>query len=449
MKQFFLTVLGVFTGLILFVVVVPVVLLTVAIAGASKPTTPATMVLELDLREGISDQPSTNPFAAFGGSSLSVTQVVDGLAQAQEDAGVKAVLVRLPESGMTPASADELRQAIRRFRASGKPVIAHSQGFAPAGAVMSTYMVGASASELWMQNTAGFQATGFSADSLFLGRAFDKYGVRADFEQRYEYKNAVNEYTQSDYTPAHREAMTAWMTSLYDSALANAAQDRKTTSAALKTVIEAGPYSAEQALANKLIDKIGQVEEAEAEIKRRAGKGAEIVGRVEPLPAVVQTILVLVGCRRLVVDVHVELQSLLDIDNPGGEWSDRDGAVVDPADPAVWGKSGAGAVDRCSWSALCVSWHVPGNASWRSASEEEITGPVADCPVADSPQRDPYPPASEERQTTERKCPSGGSAGHFRRDRHNTPVGWYIRYNYPAWRQSKTWISFDFARKGA
>ena len=119
MKQFFLTVLGVFTGLILFVVVVPVVLLTVAIAGASKPTTPATMVLELDLREGISDQPSTNPFAAFGGSSLSVTQVVDGLAQAQEDAGVKAVLVRLPESGMTPASADELRQAIRRFRESG------------------------------------------------------------------------------------------------------------------------------------------------------------------------------------------------------------------------------------------------------------------------------------------------------------------------------------------
>ena len=61
MKQFFLTVLGVFTGLILFVVVIPVVLLTVAIASSSKPTAPATSVLELDLREGVSDQPSTNP----------------------------------------------------------------------------------------------------------------------------------------------------------------------------------------------------------------------------------------------------------------------------------------------------------------------------------------------------------------------------------------------------
>ncbi|QSF55432.1 signal peptide peptidase SppA [Brevundimonas fontaquae] len=277
MKQFFLTVLGVFTGLILFVVVIPVVLLTVAVASSSKPTTPATTVLELDLRGGVSDQPSSNPFAAFGSSGLALTDVVDGLHQAQGDSSVKALLIRLPESGMTPATADELRQAIHRFRNAGKPVIAHSQGFAPSGAVMSTYMVGASASELWMQNTAGFQATGFSADSLFLGRAFQKYGVKPEFEQRYEYKNAVNEYTQSDYTGPHREAMTAWMTSIYDTALANAAKDRKTTAPALKTVIEAGPYSAEQALSNRLIDKVGQVEEAEIAIKTRAGKGAKIV----------------------------------------------------------------------------------------------------------------------------------------------------------------------------
>ncbi|RZJ87721.1 MAG: signal peptide peptidase SppA, partial [Brevundimonas sp.] len=184
---------------------------------------------------------------------------------------------RLPEGGMTPASADEVRQAIRRFRAAGKPVLAHSQGFQPSGAVMSSYMVGASASELWMQNTASFQATGFSSDQIFLGRAFEKYGVRADFEQRYEYKNAVNEYTQSDFTAAHREAMTAWMTSIYDTALASAAGDRKMTPAALKTVIEAGPYTAEQARAARLIDKVGQVEEVEAEVKRRAGRGAEII----------------------------------------------------------------------------------------------------------------------------------------------------------------------------
>ena len=277
MKQFFLTVLGVFTGLILFVVVLPIVLITVAAASSSRPAMPANAVLELDLREGLTDQTPTNPLTLFGGSGLSVIQVVDTLAQAEKDNRIKALLVRLPEAGMTPASADEIRQAIRRFRAAGKPVIAHSQGFLPVGTVISSYMVGASASELWMQNTANFQASGFAADEIFLGRAFERYGVRAEFEQRYEYKNAVNQFTQSDFTEPHREAMTAWMTSIYDSAIANAAQDRRVTPAALKTTIEAGPYSARQALSLKLIDKIGQVEEAETEAKRRAGRGADIV----------------------------------------------------------------------------------------------------------------------------------------------------------------------------
>ena len=279
MKQFFLTVLGVFTGLILFLVVVPVVLVVLAVgaASSSKPATPVNAVLELDLRSGLRDQDSSNPFASFGGSSLSVMKIVDTLAQAEKDSSVKVLLLRLPEMGLTPAAADEIRQAVIRFKGSNKTVIAHSQGFMPIGTVISAYMVGASASELWMQNTASFQAAGFSTDEIFLGRAFEKYGVRAEFEQRYEYKNAVNQYTQSDFTAPHREAMTAWMTSIYDSAIANAATDRKIAPAALKTVIEAGPYSAQQALSARLIDKIGQVEEAENAALQRAGKGAKIV----------------------------------------------------------------------------------------------------------------------------------------------------------------------------
>ena len=278
MKQFFLTVLGVFAGLFLFLVVVPFILITVAISSAStKEPTPSHTVLELDLREGITDQTPTNPFAAFGGSGLSTLQVVDTLAQAETDNRVKALLIRLPEGGITPAAADEIRQAVRRFRRSGKVVIAHSQGFQPVGTAVSSYMIGASASELWMQNTAAFQLAGFSADGVFLGRAFAKYGVTPQFEQRYEYKNAVNEYTESDYTPAHREAMTAWMTSIYTSALANAAQDRKLTPRALRTTIEAGPYSSAEARQRRLIDRIGQVEDAQNEAKRRAGRNAEIV----------------------------------------------------------------------------------------------------------------------------------------------------------------------------
>ena len=279
MKQFFLTMLGVFAGLVAFFVILPIVaIFFIAIAASTaKPATPSEVVLELDLRQGLTDQPAVNPFAALGGSSLSVLDVVDALAQAEKDGSVKVLLIRAAEGGMTPAAADEVRQAIQRFRASGKTVIAHSQGFSPIGAVISSYMVASSADELWLQDTASFQVTGLASEGLFLGRAFEKYGIQPQFEQRYEYKNAVNELTQSDFTPAHREAQLSWMGSIYGSALAQIAADRKIEPAALQAAIEAGPYSADQALSLKLVDKIGEVEEAEKAAKTLAGKDATIV----------------------------------------------------------------------------------------------------------------------------------------------------------------------------
>ncbi len=178
---------------------------------------------------------------------------------------------------MEPGLADELRLAIKHFRTSGKPVIAHSQGLYPSGVVSSTYMLGASADELWMQAGSSFQVTGLANEDIFFKRFFDKYGIKADYEQRYEYKNAVNGYLFDNYTPAHREAQLSWLGSVYANGLGQAAADRKTDPAALRRTIEAGPYLAEEALRLKLIDKLGQEHDAEADLLKRAGDGAQVV----------------------------------------------------------------------------------------------------------------------------------------------------------------------------
>src|SRR6202012_3839329 len=97
--------------------------------------------------------------------------------------------IRLPEGGLSPAAADEIRVAVKAFRAAGKPVIAHSQGLYPSGEPVSSYMVGAASGDLWMQPASSLQAVGSATEEMFLKHAFDKYGVTADYQQRYEYKN--------------------------------------------------------------------------------------------------------------------------------------------------------------------------------------------------------------------------------------------------------------------
>lgn len=277
MKQFLITTAGVFVGLVLFLIGVPFLLIVMA-AGAAKPApTPAVSVLELDLRDPISDQDPTNPLAGLGRRSLSVMSVIETLDRAGKDGKVKAVLLRLPEGGIQPAAADEIRDALKKFRAAGKPVYAHSQGLYAAGVITSTYMLGAAADELWMQPGASFQVTGLATDDVFFKRAFDKYGVKAEYEQRYEYKNAVNPYLQSDYTPAHKESQLSWMGAIYGRSIATAALDRKKDPQTIFKTIEAGPYLAEDALQKGLIDKLGQVEEVQKAALAKAGKGAELV----------------------------------------------------------------------------------------------------------------------------------------------------------------------------
>ena len=280
MKQFFITVGGVFAGLLLFGAFVVFSLFGLLASSATSASERAQLhhptVLELDLRSGLTDQdPAVASFLSPG--KLSVMRIIATLRHAESDDRVKSVLVRLPEGGIAPAQADELRLAFIHFRRAGKPIMAHSQGLYPSGLVISTYELAAATGEIWMQSDAAFEATGISTSELFLKRAFDKYGIKADYEQRYEYKNAVNPYLHDDYTPAHREATLSWMGAVFDNALSQAAKDRKLDATSLKAVIQGGPYSAPQAVEKRLIDKLGQVHDAEIALKDRAGDGTQIV----------------------------------------------------------------------------------------------------------------------------------------------------------------------------
>lgn len=275
MKQFFITVAGVFVGLVLFMIAVPVALISMA-AASGPPALPGRVVLNLDLREGLSDQDQPG-FLGLGGSSMSVMSLVEALRRAETDDKVRGVFVRLPEGAMEPAAADELRLAFERLKKAGKTITIHSQGLYPDSTVISTYELAASGSRLWMQPNASFQVTGIGAEEVFFRRFFDRWQVHPEFEQRAEYKNYVNPYLYSDFTPAHREAELGWLTSIYESAINAAAAGRRLDPAQLRTALEAGPYSAPDALAHKLIDQLGQVKEAEDAALKAAGDGARLV----------------------------------------------------------------------------------------------------------------------------------------------------------------------------
>lgn len=277
MRQFLITLAGVFCGLLLFFVGLPLLVVSLVASSARPAPPPAASVIALDLRGGLTDQEATTPLAFLNGHSLSVVGIVRTLARAAQDPSVKGLLIRLPEGGMPPAQADEIRRAVKAFRASGKLAIAYSQGIYASGVSTATYMLGASADQFWMQPGAPLQSTGIASEDLFLKNFFDKYGISADFQQREQYKTAINPLLYSDYTPAHREEDLGWMNSVYDTELTTAAQDRGLDPAAVKAALASGPLSAEDAKAKRLIDQVGGLPAAVAALGARAGAGAKLI----------------------------------------------------------------------------------------------------------------------------------------------------------------------------
>src|ERR1043165_9767580 len=100
MKHFLLTVAGVFVGLALFFIALPVVVVGLATAaGRPAPVSDRTVLL-LDLRGRLPDQTPQSPLFGLAGRTNSVMSVVRSHRAAEHDDRVKALMVRLPEGGL-------------------------------------------------------------------------------------------------------------------------------------------------------------------------------------------------------------------------------------------------------------------------------------------------------------------------------------------------------------
>ena len=269
MRHFFLTILGTIIGIFLFfflfIVVIMMIGATASIGQGSKKS--SEYVLTLDLRSPLQDHASGN--ALFGQQPNSVVHTVRALNSAKDDNAVKGLFIRANEWGMVPASAEEIRLAIKDFKDSGKFVVTHSQGFM--GTSVMPYMAVSASDEIWQQASSDFSVAGIRSETGFYGGVFEKYDAQAQFEQFHEYKSAANVYTQSDFTEPHREATTSYLTSLYNTAVSHIARDRGLSEAEVKSFLTAAPHSAEAALEAGYTDKLGHYQTAMDYVQEKAG----------------------------------------------------------------------------------------------------------------------------------------------------------------------------------
>ena len=269
MRHFLGTVLGTVVGIFAFFFVSFLILMAFGVvSGISASLKPKTNhVLYLDLRKSMLDHDAGA--SLFSEPRQSVVTTVRALNRAKTDRTIKGLFIRADSLGIAPASAEELRRAVLDFKDSGKFVISHAQGF-ESPSILPFQAISAS-DEIWLQDTSNFAVAGLRSETEFYGGVFEKFDVKPQFEQFHEYKNAVNRYIKTDFTDEHREATTSYLTSIFDSAVAQISEDRQLEIAAVTRILQSAPHSAESAKEMGMVDKLGHLETAREYVRKKAG----------------------------------------------------------------------------------------------------------------------------------------------------------------------------------
>jgi protease-4 len=247
-------------------------------AVSSRPTLPDTIILTADLDKGLAAGAAADPLSdlLFGGKPT-LRGFLDALERAGDDSRVKALYVHLGADTLALATAQEVRDAIRVFRAKGKIAIAFSESFGEFGPGTRPYYTATAFDEIWLQPLGAIGLIGLHTEIPFFRNTLDWLGIQPSFAHREQYKTAMNSLTETAMTPPQREEIESLLGDMSGQIVRGIAAGRNLSEDQVRGLIDRGPLFADEAKQEKLIDRIGYRDQALARVRQRAGSGAELV----------------------------------------------------------------------------------------------------------------------------------------------------------------------------
>ncbi|MGD9720260.1 MAG: signal peptide peptidase SppA [Pirellulales bacterium] len=198
----------------------------------------------------------------FGGSTVGGDTIVQAMRQAENDAKVKAIVLRVDSPGGSALASDLIWREVTN---SKKPVIVSMGDIAASGG----YYVSMGADKIFVEPGTLTGSIGVVGGKLALHGLFDWIGISTETISRG--KNSGTFSMNDGFTESQREAVKRLMLDIYKQFTSKAAEGRKMELAKLESLAAGRLFSGRMAVANGLADKLGTLDDAVAEAKNMAG----------------------------------------------------------------------------------------------------------------------------------------------------------------------------------
>ena len=193
--------------------------------------------------------------------------MLEALRRAASDPKITCALLTLDNLSVGWARLSALRRALVDFRRSGKPIYC----FMETGGNTDYYLATA-CDHIFMAASGSLQLVGLSAQVFFFREVLEEFGVAPELRSVGEYKSAGEMFTRSDMSPAAREQWNALLDDHYREICEAIAESLGATPEEVAAKIDSGPYSAREAVRERLIEGVCYRDEVPDRMKKEPAK---------------------------------------------------------------------------------------------------------------------------------------------------------------------------------
>jgi len=185
------------------------------------------------------------------GRPITHFDLVRSLQAAHADEEVKGVVLEVDDTGFSMSQVQEICRHLVSLRKAGKDVWLYSDRL-----TLGSALFGAAASHFSLMPEARVVLNGLYAENLYFKGLFDMIGLQADVVHIGEYKSAGEMFTREGPSEAARRQTERLLDALYQQIVSHLAEGRTVKPAAVRSFIDAGFQTPEQALEAGLVDEL-------------------------------------------------------------------------------------------------------------------------------------------------------------------------------------------------
>ena len=272
MKDFLKYTLATIVGLIACSVIITIISIIsiIGIAASSNTTTVVTdnSLFKLELKGEVTERMIDNPFAAFMSdeqTALGLNDILSSIQKAADNENIKGIYLEAGGIMASPASTEEIRNALLRFKQTGKFVVAYGGNYTEAD-----YYICSVADKIILNPQGMVDWHGVASQTIYFKDLLAQLGIEMEVFKVGTYKSAVEPYTSMEMSEENREQITAYTSSIWDNMIQGVSLSRGITPEKLNEYADRymAFSSPEETLATGMIDTLLYLDETKDYLKQ-------------------------------------------------------------------------------------------------------------------------------------------------------------------------------------